>query len=419
MEAILGLIGAAILWALLRVVINAFGAGARAAVRTVQGKGSFGANFDASFSGMQPMVTRMRPEQVDGDHPFLVQRIEAKGLFPITQAMKLAFSASVLDITEYASNGKRTMKPVMCFSERFQEPDTPCFGDKVEVGEVNPEYGWPDWQPVLSIIPEALVTPRSGRRNFRLFVLAFNSQAAPTIRNGFVVEGDPLAVWTHDFEWTVTNEGYEERSEKQERAEEGIIRVAVAVAFSDGAMHDTEGMTIRSWMSQRLDMLDEDDRASRRERFNAVMQEAYAAGKAGRLELGRTVEELKAVASPAVRTQAVELCLDVMSADGLAGDDELKVVNVVAQRLEVDLARFEVLKDKRLVGLAAGIRNDVDYHALLNIDPSWNRDQVRTHLNRLYAQWNSRAEALGSAEQRSQAEKMLEVIARAREVLVQ
>lgn len=418
MEALLGLIVIAVIYALIGAAIKAIGAGARAAVRSATGKGSFGANFEASFSGMCSMETRLRSEQVDGEHSFLVQRVEAKGLFPVTHGTELTFSASVLDITECAPDGQPHLQPVLCTLDRFQEPETICYGDRVKVGQVMPDYGWVDWQGILNVIPEALIAPRIGLRKFRVFVLAFDSLAAPTLRNGFIIDGAPLTGWFHDFEWKVENEGYLERSEKQERAEELIVRLAVAVAFADDAIHDAEGEAIKSWMSRRLQVLDKDDRASRRQRFNAVMQEAYAAGKAGRLELGESVDELKAVASSAARTEAVELCLDVMSADGVAGDNELRVINVVAQRLEVDLERFEGLKDKRLAGLAAGIKAGADLHALLNIDPAWSKNQVRTHLNRLYAQWNSRAEALHDPEKRAQAERMLEIIAGARETLL-
>lgn len=419
MEAILGLLGIIFFWWLLNVVMRGLGAGARAAARTVAGKGSFSGNFEASFSGMRQMETRLRSDSVDGEHSFAVQRIEAKGLFPVIGPTTLSFSASVLDVTERGPDGKPRLQPVLSNLDRFQERETICYGDRVEVGKVDRDYGWVDWQPILTVIPETLVPPRSGRRTYRVFVLAFDSLAEPTLRNGFIVDGEPLAGWSHEFSWNYDSDGYLERSEKQDRTEECIIRLAVALAFSDGSMHDTEGVVIKQWMSQRLDILDEDDREPRRQRFNGVMQESYAAARAGRLELGRVVDDLKNVASPAARTAALELCLDVMSADGVAGDNELKVINTLAQRLEVDVDRFESLKDKRLVSLASTIRPDVDFHELLNIDRSWSTEQIRTHLNRLYAQWNSRAESLHDPEQRAQAEKMLEIIARARQSLVQ
>jgi hypothetical protein len=116
--------------------------------------------------------------------------------------------------------------------------------------------------------------------------------------------------------------------------------------------------------------------------------------------------------------EAVELCLDILSADGQAADAELKAVNAIAQRLDVDIEQFEQQKDKRLVDLAGGLDGEGDYYALLNIDRKWGRDQIKTHLNRLYGRWNARAESLADPEERAQAERMLEVIATARKDLV-
>ena len=166
-------------------------------------------------------------------------------------------------------------------------------------------------------------------------------------------------------------------------------------------------------------MLDGAEQTSARQRFNLSLKEAHSDGVAGRLAVGGAVEDLVAVDSLPACMEAVALCLDVMSADGVANDEELKLVNAVAKRLGVDATRFEELKDKQLAAVSGSIRADTDYYALLGIDPSWNQDQVRSHLNRLYAQWNSRAEALSDPERRSQAETMLEVIARAREKLVE
>ena len=148
------------------------------------------------------------------------------------------------------------------------------------------------------------------------------------------------------------------------------------------------------------------------------MRDAYTAGVRGQLEVGATVDELKEFATPIICIEAIELCLDIMAADGVADDNELNTINVIARRLEVDLDRFGELKDKRLLTLPAGVAGNVDLRALLSIEAEWDSDQIRTHLNRLYAQWNSRAESLQDAERRNQAEEMLNHIARARETFL-
>jgi tellurite resistance protein len=200
--------------------------------------------------------------------------------------------------------------------------------------------------------------------------------------------------------------------------DELTVGAAIAIGFSDGNLADTEGTVIQRWMTRRLEVLGGETREKHKQRLNTVLRESFELARAGRLDLGEIVGHMSGVADLAGKMDAIELCLDVMSADGHADKNELERINKIAQRLDVDLERFKDLKDKRLSGLSASLQSATDYHALLNIDPSWDKAKVKAHLNKLYAQWNSRAESLEDSEKRFQAERMLETIANARRALI-
>ncbi len=368
---------------------------------------------------LSPMETRLRAEQVNGEHhSYLVHRVEAKGLFPVPVSCRLCFSASVLDVTDKSENGEPNCFAVVSSLEDFQETDTPCFQDRQEVGTVERHQGWSNWTSVLTVIPETLVPPRKGRRRYRVTVLAYDVALPPTVRHGFLVDGEPLASWSHEFAWEHEGDGWQEHSEKRRECEELTVRLAVVMSFADGELHDTEADVIKAWIRRRLEMLGSDRRNDRKQRFNAIVKETYSAAKDGKGGAAHLVARLKEIGDMAARMEAVELCLDILTADGEATDAELKAVNAIAKRLEVDVEQFEAQKDKRLVDIAGSIGQAVDYYALLNIDRHWGRDQIKTHLNRLYARWNSRAEALSDAGARQQAEHMLDVIASARKALL-
>lgn len=369
-----------------------------------------------SLDPMRSMETRLRADTVGTDRTFEVQRVEARGLFPVSRPTRLGFMASVLDVTDADAEGNG-WHAVLSTLENFQEPDSICYRDRCDVGEVEPNYGWRDWNGVLTVVPETLVPPRSGRRRLRVQVLAFDLGDEPVVRHGFWIENQPLAHWAHDFEWTFTGDGYEERTEKRERGEELVVRLAVALGFADGAFHDGEGQVIKNWITRRLEPLGEEARERRKKRFNVAFREAYAAGESGRSGAARIMDSLKEVGDQHLSLEAVELCLDVMSADNSADDVELRAVHEVARRLEVDAELFRMAMDKRLVG-GGVLDKEIDFHRILHIDPSWGPDQVRTHLNREYSKWNSRAESLTDPDKRAQAEKMLEIIAAARKALV-
>lgn len=404
MEEVLGLIVLIVISVGIRVAFNA----AEAHIRMKE-RGS-----------LQPMQARLRADSSASDDGEVMhfQRVEARGLFPVDRTTNLVFLVSVLDATEKDPSGEPNMQPVLCYINRFQEPETIAFGDRSEVGEVHPQYGWEDWTQIALVPSDTLVPARSGVRSLTAFVLACDAAAMPHVMRGFLDSGEPLASWALDFTWNCKVEGYGEASERRALAEETTIRLAVAIACSDGEVHESEGATIREWMSQRLSMLEGDEREARKTKFNAAVQDAYARARDGRLVISTLVSDLSSQASASGRTQAVELCLDIMAADEHVADDELKLVNDIAKKLKVDLELFQGLKDKRLAGLASNIKHGVDVRALLNIDPSWDQAEIRSHLNKLYSQWNSRAEAMQDPTQRAQAEQMLEVIARARQELL-
>jgi len=368
---------------------------------------------------LPPMETRLRAEHVTGNHhSYMVQRIEAKGRFPVPEALTLAFSASILDVTEIDDDGEPLPIAVISSLEDFQESETTCFQDRQDLGVVKLNQGWSNWTSLLSVIPETLVPPRKGDRKYRVSVLAYDVDRKPTVRHGFLLGGEPLATWTHEFSWKFESDGWQERSEKRRESEELIVRLAVAMGFADGSLHDTEAATIKQWIAKRLEMLRPENRDNRKQEFNDVVKKAYAAAKAGKAGAGGIIDRLKAVGDPSSHMEAVELCLDILSADGQVAAAELKAVNGIAKRLDVDIEQFEQQKDKRLVDLAGSLDGDVDYRALLNIDRKWGRDQIKSHLNRLYGRWNSRAESLADPEARAHAERMLDLIASARKELV-
>jgi uncharacterized tellurite resistance protein B-like protein len=365
------------------------------------------------------METRLRAEEVTGKHhSYIVQRVEAKGRFPTPESLKLGFTASILDVTELDDAGKPRPMAVVSSLEDYQESDTTCFEDRQELGLVQVNQGWSSWTSVLSVIPETLVPPRKGDRKYQVNVLAYDVDRQPTVRHGFLLDGEPLATWTHEFVWKHESDGWQEHSEKRRESEELIIRLAVVMGFADGSLHDSEAAIIRQWIARRLELLLAESRDNRKQEFNEVVKQAYSAAKAGKARASGIIDRLKEVGDASARMEAVELCLDILSADGRAADAELKAVNAIAKRLDVDIEQFEQEKDKRLIGLPDPTDGEVDYYARLNIDRKWGRDQIKAHLNRLYGRWNARAESLADPEERSQAERMLELIASARKELV-
>ena len=399
-------------------IFRALTAATKAAVRSTTGKGTFEGNFKAAFSGMQPLESRLTRRTVSGHKSFEVLDIEVRGLIPVERVTRLGAVGAILDFTELGPDGKPIRQPVISLLEDFQEGTSRCYQHKNEIGEVSPSTGFVDWVRIVSVIPETLITARRGKRTFKFFMMFTDLHSPPEFEHGFRVQGETVKTVVHEFEWNVETKGYEEEVESKEVTEEVTLQLAVAMAYADGHFAAKEGELLKHWMVRRVSTVSKARRDARKESLNNAFRDAFTKAKAGSLSIGPLVQKLKAHADVAERVEAVELCLDVMSADGHASDEELHKVNKIAEQLEVDFAKFQQLRDKRLLGTSGIHQSQGDMFALLNIDRAWSKDQIRTHLNKLYAQWNSRAEALHDESKRADAERMLELIATARKQLL-
>ena len=115
---------------------------------------------------------------------------------------------------------------------------------------------------------------------------------------------------------------------------------------------------------------------------------------------------------------AIELALNVLAADGQVDASSLAFVTTCADELGVDADMFAAARDAVLTRTGVSLGTDVDFERLLGIRPDWPSAQIRSHLNREYARWNSRAEALVADDERKHAEQMMEIIASAKKALL-
>jgi len=215
-------------------------------------------------SPSQPPVTRdMEPEQfsvslefepADQEAPFDRYLVRCRGPIPVLRPRPLAMVVSLVDETE------KQPKPVMSTVGDFQEPETVAFRHTTECGKILPCMGIGEWTNVGVIIPEILVPPKMGKRQMAVIVRAINSSLAPQITLGFDSgKFDPAIITSARtvFEYDFKQKGYEDSAEDRQRGAALIVRLAVAMAMADGALHESEGMRISSWIRKLLETVPE------------------------------------------------------------------------------------------------------------------------------------------------------------------
>ena len=356
--------------------------------------------------GTDSLIARVRwverSEHIASGH-YLV---EVKGKQQLVAGQSARFQNFLRDTTDPSAP-----LPVIALLDWQQAEDSIAFLDTTELGmsEVGEYLNFPDWKSInLPIFPEMTKAPYSGQRRLTA------SLRLVTSRGG--------TLWSKDVEFgaDLSVAGFIEDRDREQADDGLIVRMAVAVAAASGEVSDDELAVIHRWSQDRLSYLDakDEERASRATALNQALARSIRDADLDALDLGATIKRFLVEGSEGGRIEAIELCLGVMRADGVADHNEMIVINRLAKQFEIDPAWFADKRDKSVSGLTTQTTTAADYATLLGIDPKASKDTIRQQLNEQYDRWSSRAVSLADPDQRRAAEQMLETIARARAELI-
>ena len=401
------------IWWGIGFVIRLISASGRSAVRAMQGKGSFSDNMNAAMGGMGEMEARQERFMAgeNGEGPEGIG-IEIKGLLPLTRAAKIGFVTSVLDMTD-----ENNPEPVLSELEVFQEPATTAYMFTQPVGIMEPNQGFISFVRVGVVFPELLYPGHSGRRKLAFVLRMIDMDNPPPINLGFSDSNyhpGLLAVKRLDFNFNYTGKGYLEAAVHRDEARALAIHLGMAIAVADGSLDTSEGNIIKEWVMKTIAPYGEERREELKEKYNNAMREAYADAKNGGLSLSKITAKLNEIADEPQKYEAIELCFDVMAADGVADESEMEAIRRIAEKLNLDYKEIENLRDKKLVSLNVSADNQASMETILGIESDWTADRIKTHIRVEYAKWNDRLNNLPEGQERENAQQMLELLSEAR-----
>ena len=373
-----------------RLVLKGIKGTVKAGVRTAKGEGSISENIGLEFKGMGPFEIRALIDTVgDPGEEFEVLVIEGKGLLPIDEPTPMTASLSL-----FAKNSGGRWAPVLSSLDNYQELQTIVFNAKSDHGEVPANVGFPTWSRlgVAAIIP-TLTPPFSGRQEVLCAFRWLDESRDSEIRYGLPVDRRAILGSYEQSLLVDLSEvkGYEEAEENIIKIKGWAVQLGVAVAMSDSNFDEAEGQLIKHWIQKQLTRFDGQKLA---------------------------VNQINGIADKAEKFEVIELCMDVMAADGSAHESEMKLIWSISDALGVDRKEVELLKDKKVLNLdvQAGVEKQ-SAESILGIDPSWPISRKKQVLREEFAKWNARIEGLKDASEKAKAQQMLDLIAEARNQL--
>jgi tellurite resistance protein len=415
MEGIIFFIVMAVGWAIVQMAFSAGVKTVGAAGKAVTGKGSFSENMDLAFKGMGDFELRFIETRLNDDETGpIVKQIEGKGLFSLTSITNVGFVTSVFDSTN------DELQPVFSAIEGFQEEESVVYQHVCSVGEIGPDQGFAQWVRIGIVIPDILEPPSGGLRKLKAIVRMVNLDDIPNIRHGYHDKGDSGVLWQRslDFYHEFEGKGYEEASIHRDEAVALSLKIGMAVAMADGSLDDEEGNVLKAWIVKSIEPFSDQKKDHLKKLYNEAMRDSYALALKGTLSLSDLTERMNDIGEKTSKYETIELCFEVMAADGVADEAEINTIRQVAIALNLDMDEVAKIRDQKIIGLDSSVGDHASIETMLGIEPDWPVDQTMKHLRTEFQKWNNRLNTLEEGEERENAQKMLDSIAEARKKYV-
>ena len=357
---------------------------------------------------IMPFEIRLQDVRVEvEDRNILVKDIQARGEFPLMETKNTATWISIFD------ENTEELLPVMCVIDHYQEDHSPAYFMQSKLGIAGPNLAIPDWVGIGRVCPEIMHPPYGGQQTLTVAVRLIDLSEPPRVHFGYMPDETGL-LWegrikfTHYFE----EKGYTEVAEHQEEAQILTLKIAMAVAMSDGSLDTREGELMNEWIKGSISSSSEEEYARLKEIFNQTLHESYAEAKESSLNLQSLASRLNDIAETSNKYQAYELASKIMAADLKADPNEIKALNELAEWLDLDSKRVTEMMDACIVQLDMDISTSVEN--LLGIKPDWSDARIKKHLTSEFNKWNNRLNTLPEGKERDNVQHLLERIAAAR-----
>ena len=120
-----------------------------------------------------------------------------------------------------------------------------------------------------------------------------------------------------------------------------------------------------------------------------------------------------------LKYQLIELCLDILSADGVADSKELIMLRELTEKLDLNFDEVQNMKDKAILNLDLSknsqLQSDTDQDEIdVGMKEKLTKKEALDFIKNEFKKWNGRLNSLKDSSQREHAQKMLDALARLR-----
>jgi hypothetical protein len=198
------------------------------------------------------------------------------------------------------------------------------------------------------------------------------------------------------------------------KATELIIRISLVIAYCDRKFHDSESKIIKQWIKQRIEeeYSDQDKKREIKNTYDNIFKESIQLANNDQLRINQLCKELRQLESQRSQIAAMDLAVQIMTADNIIHHNEIFLIHKVSNLLGI--SHDEVMKITNSEILKMGkVPEKIDIERLLGIDPTVSNKKANKWFEKLDDTWHGATTSTRSGVKRKIAEKMYDEVSKA------
>ena len=308
----------------------------------------------------------------------------------------------------FQANDKSTDEPLLTSLDFLTDGATPIFNVSRSIGSFPTNGYWENWVEILKIpSDEIFYTPP---HKTSLINLVFQIYEENT--NRLIIRRD-IAL---DFKYPFADPGYCDFDKTRIAIEQRGIKLAAAIACSDGKLSRKEGNVIKDYASKIVDIQIERHKDKTKKSLNKAIEEGLSYETVSKSTISTLCRYIKNVDGYYNdKMQVLELCLDVMAADDVADKHELELIEKISKSIGIEYEEFVKVREKRMIGLKTmSSDNDLDniesLERTLGVKSDWSKAKKIDYCKKEFREWNSRLGALNDKQKQENAQTILDSV---------
>ena len=373
---------------------------------------------DSSSSGQntgsrnqkEPLYLKVSKDQ-DKKDGFTFFNVAAAGLLPNHYDMNLVGALYIYD--------EETKLPfVSNFDITNESEDSMVFRREVDLGFQNAGLYYPKFVNITNYALEAIQPPHKGSRSVKIVVFFFDADKPVIFNNGVITQNQDNLLHIAEIKKTFTYDepGYMDEINNLNDCKPLMVDLAMQMAMSDGSLDKTEGIVIKNWIKQEIKMASDSQKDDLKKSLNATLESSYKRISSKGND-DSILQEFNKKASRHIKYQLIEFCLDVLSADGVASEGELKKLESMTKKMGLNYDEVQKMKDKTLVKIVSDSSSSgkpTSDESIVGLDKNLSNEDALKFIKKEYRKWNGRLNSLNPGNERDNAQRLLDTLARLR-----